>query len=125
MPLLTDFPAGRTYERHRHGTAHSANLLGVGGFAVGTDDTLAAGEVLLLLTSDLTLFCFVLFTETSHFLTGGFAFTFYYAWIGEIAEIITIPTKEIMVYFISIFIKIIELCVILFLLFFYSFILYF
>ena len=77
--------------------------------AIRADDTLTAGEVLLLLAGGLTLFCSVLFVKTGHFLTGGFAFTFYYAWIGEIAEIITIPTKEIMVYFISIFIKIIEL----------------
>lgn len=49
MPLFTDLPAGSAHERHRHGTAYGADLLGVCRFAVGTDDTLAAGEVLLLL----------------------------------------------------------------------------
>ena len=49
MPLFADLPAGRTYERHGHGAAHSADLLGVRGLAVGTDDTLASGEILLLL----------------------------------------------------------------------------
>ena len=108
MPLFTDLPTGSTYKGHRHGAAHGADFLGVGGLAVGTDDTLPAGEVLLLLTGGLLCFGSVLFMKTSHFLTVSFTLTFYYAWIGEIAEIITIPTKEIMVYFTSIFIKIIE-----------------
>ena len=47
MPLFANLPAGRPHERHRHGTAHSADLFSVGGLTVGTDDTLAAGEVLL------------------------------------------------------------------------------
>ena len=55
MPLLTELPAGSTYERHRHGAAHGADLFGVGGFAVWTDDTLAAGEVLLSLDFGLHL----------------------------------------------------------------------
>ena len=103
MPLFADLPAGSTHERHRHGAAHSADLLGVGGLAVGTDDTLAAGEILLLLTSGLLFFGFVLFTEMSVLLTSCFAFTFYYARIGEITKVITIPTKKMMVYCIFIF----------------------
>ena len=51
MPLLTELRAGCTYERHRYGSAHGADLLGIGGLAVGTDDTLTAGEVLLELDS--------------------------------------------------------------------------
>jgi hypothetical protein len=64
---------------------------------------------LLLLAGCLLCFGFMQFTETRVFLTSRFALAFNYAGISEIAEIITIPTKEIMVYFISIFIKIIEL----------------
>ena len=55
MPLFTDLPAGRTYERHGHGAVHGADLLGVRGLAVGTDDALAAGEVLLFLDFSLHL----------------------------------------------------------------------
>ena len=51
VPLFAELPAGSTNQRHRHGAAHSADLLGVRGFAVGTDDTLTAGEVLLELDS--------------------------------------------------------------------------
>ena len=49
MPLFAEFSAGNPHERHRHGAAHGADLFGVGGVAVGTYDTFAAGEVLLKL----------------------------------------------------------------------------
>ena len=49
MPLFAEFSTGSAHEGHRHGAAHSADLFGVCRLAVGTDDTLAAGEVLLKL----------------------------------------------------------------------------
>ena len=99
MPLFADLPAGSANEGHRHGTAHGADFLSVRGLAVGTDDTLATGEVLLLFAGGLLCFYSVLFVKTSHFLTMRFAFAFYYAWIGEVTEIITIPTKKMIFYF--------------------------
>lgn len=63
MPLLTELPAGSTNKRHRHCTAYGADLLGVCGLAVGTNDTLAAGEILLelLVFFDTVKFCFALY----------------------------------------------------------------
>ncbi len=71
MPLFAELPAGSTHKGHRHSAAHSADFLGVGGLAVGTDDTLAAGEVLLLL-----LFCFPFFYLTGCFKCFLFTFVF-------------------------------------------------
>ena len=53
MPLFADLPAGSAHKRHRHSAAHSADLFSVRGLAVGTDDTLAAGEVLLSLNLEI------------------------------------------------------------------------
>lgn len=62
MPLFTELSAGSSHKGHRHGTAHGADLFSVGGLTVGTDDTLAAGEVLLLLAGCLLRFnLFILF----------------------------------------------------------------
>ena len=62
VPLFAELPAGSPHERHGHSTAHGADLLSVGGLAVGTDNTLAAGEVLPLLAGGLLCFClFILF----------------------------------------------------------------
>ena len=47
MPLFAELRAGGPYERNGHCAAHGADLLGVGGVAVGTDDALTSGEVLL------------------------------------------------------------------------------
>ena len=63
MPLLADLPAGSAHERHRHGAAHGTDLFSVCRLAVGTDDALAAGKVLLelLVFFDTVKFCFALY----------------------------------------------------------------
>ena len=88
MPLLTDLPAGSTYEGHRHGAAYGTDLFGVRGLAIGTDDTLAASEVLLelLVFFDAVKFCFTLYfflLTCSLFILFLFIYFFLYFFLHE------------------------------------------
>ena len=94
VPLFTELSAGSAHEGHRHSTAHGTDLFGVGGFAVGTDDTFAAGEVLLLLAGGLLCFGFMCCFQTRHLLTMSFAFTFYHTGIIKVSEIVIIPVQK-------------------------------